>query len=376
MSSQTSTRQEDVDELRATVRRFVTDHDGPAQARRMLEGGGYDEATWSTMARQLGLGGLTLAEEVGGAGAGLPEAVAVLEELGGALLPSPYFGTSVLAGTAIALSKDEPAQRLLLPALASGELTATLAVLEEGGSWDPRRINLRARHRGAEHVLDGTKLYVIDGHLADLLIVVARSELGLSLYAVESGSPGLTRTQLPTLDPTRPLARLEFQSVPARLIGAEGQAQPVLDETFDRAALAVAAEALGGADHCLQMSLRHVRERVAFGRPIGAFQAVKHKLADLYLELEFARAAVETAAAGEDTDLFPVCASVAISQAADTFALVATETIHLHGGTGFTWEHDAQLYFRRATSSQVLFGDSTFHRERIAGRLLDSTLPS
>jgi alkylation response protein AidB-like acyl-CoA dehydrogenase len=377
MSGVSATRQEAVAELRGTVRRFVTDRDAVGQARRMLDGGAYDDATWSTMARQLGLAGLTLPEELGGAAAGWPEAVGVLEELGAALLPSAYFGTSVLAATAIALSRDDAAQTLLLPPLAGGERTATLAVLEQSGSWDPRQFTLTASQHGETHRLDGTKLYVVDGHLADLVVVVARSEEGLSLYAVEGDSPGLTRTPLPTLDPTRPLARLEFQAVAAMPVGAPGQAQHMVEATLDRAALAVAAESLGGADRCLQLTLRQAKERVAFGRPIGGFQAVKHKLADLYLELEFARAAVEAAAAAadEDADLFPVYASVAMAQAVDTFALVATETIHLHGGTGFTWEHDAQLYFRRAKSSQLLFGDPSFHRERIAGRLLDSDVP-
>ena len=148
----------------------------------------------------------------------------------------------------------------------------------------------------------------------------------------------------------------------------------MLNRTFDRAALAVAADALGGADRCLEMALAYAKERVAFGRPIGGFQAVKHKFADLYLEVEFARSAVEHAAQAADTDTeqAPVLASLALAQCVDTYALVATETIHLHGGIGFTWEHDAQLFFRRAKSAQLLFGDSTFHRERIAARLLDA----
>jgi alkylation response protein AidB-like acyl-CoA dehydrogenase len=373
MTSLTPDRQEAVEELHAIVRRFVADHDGVGQARRMLDGGEYDEATWSTMAEQLGLPGLTFAEEYDGAGAGWPEATAVLYELGRAVLPSAYLATTVLAGTAIAHSKDDALQRELLPVLARGERTAALAVLEGSGSWDLGRIGLTATSDGDGYRLDGTKLFVVDGHLADLVVVAGRSELGLSLFVVDGGSAGLTRTPMPTLDPTRPLARLEFTGVSARLLGVDGQAEAVLEATFDRAVLAIAAEALGGADRCMEMTMGYVRDRVAFGRPIGGFQAVKHKLVDLYLEIEFARAAVEAAAAAAESepDMFPVYASVALAQAMETFALVATETIHLHGGIGFTWEHDAQLFFRRAKSSQLMFGDATFHRERIAGRLLD-----
>jgi alkylation response protein AidB-like acyl-CoA dehydrogenase len=351
MTSLTPDRQEAVEELHAIVRRFVADHDGVGQARRMLDGGEYDEATWSTMAEQLGLPGLTFAEEYDGAGAGWPEATAVLYELGRAVLPSAYLATTVLAGTAIAHSKDDALQRELLPVLARGERTAALAVLEGSGSWDLGRIGLTATSDGDGYRLDGTKLFVVDGHLADLVVVAGRSELGLSLFVVDGGSAGLTRTPMPTLDPTRPLARLEFTGVSARLLGVD----------------------VGGADRCMEMTMGYVRDRVAFGRPIGGFQAVKHKLVDLYLEIEFARAAVEAAAAAAESepDMFPVYASVALAQAMETFALVATETIHLHGGIGFTWEHDAQLFFRRAKSSQLMFGDATFHRERIAGRLLD-----
>jgi alkylation response protein AidB-like acyl-CoA dehydrogenase len=374
MTGLTAERREGLSELRSVVNRFVADQDGLALARRMLEGGGYDATTWSTMAGQLGLQGLTVPEEHDGAGAGWPEAAAVLAEMGRGLLPSAYLATSVLAGTAVTLAKDESMQRELLPELARGARTAALAVLEADGSWDLSRLAMQATPDGDAYRLDGAKLFVLDGHLADVVVVAARTELGPSLFVVEGGSPGLTRTPLVTLDPTRPQARLEFEDVPARLLGAEGQAEPVVEATFDLACLAVAAEALGGADRCLEMSLRYAQDRVAFGRPIGGFQAVKHKLVDLYLEVELARAAVETAAAATELEpeMLPVLTSIAFGQAVEAFAQVATENIHLHGGVGFTWEHDAQLFFRRATSSRVLFGDATFHRERVAGWLLDT----
>jgi alkylation response protein AidB-like acyl-CoA dehydrogenase len=373
MSSAVAEQQEAILELRDLVRRFVTDRAPLTEARRLLDGGAYDADIWSIMADQLGLPGLTIAEEHGGAGAGWAEAAVVLEEMGRSLVPSAYFASVVLAGSAVSASKDSPLACEILPMLASGRRTAALAVLEDDGRGELGDVALAAARDDEGYRLDGHKSFVLDGHLADILVVAARTDLGLSLFVVDGDSPGLTRTALPTLDPTRPQSRLEFQAVPGRLLGAEGQAEPVLKHTFDRALLAVAADALGGADRCLEMSLAYAKERVAFGRPIGGFQAVKHKLADLYLEIEFARSAVEHAAQAADSDpeQFPVLASLALAHCVDTYALVATETIHLHGGIGFTWEHDAQLFFRRAKSSQVLFGDSAYHRERIAARLLD-----
>jgi alkylation response protein AidB-like acyl-CoA dehydrogenase len=356
------------------VRRFLADRAALAQARRLLDGEGYDPAVWTTMADQLGLQGLTVPEEYGGAGAGWREAAVVLEELGRTLLPSAYFASVVLAGTAIAASKDEPLHRALLPALARGETTAALAVLEDDGSWDSGSIALAATRDGDDYRLDGHKSFVLDGHLADVMVVAARTELGVSLFVVDAGAPGLTRTALPVLDPTRPQARLELVHVMGRLVGVEGEAETVLAHTFDRAALAVASDALGGAQRCLEMSLEYAKERVAFGRPIGGFQAVKHKLADLHLEVELARSAVQHAAEAADTnpEQLPMLVSLAMAQCAETYALVATENIHIHGGIGFTWEHDAPLFFRRAKSSQVLFGDAAYHRERIARHLLDA----
>jgi alkylation response protein AidB-like acyl-CoA dehydrogenase len=230
---------------------------------------------------------------------------------------------------------------------------------------------------GTGHLLDGHKTFVLDGHLADVLVVAAMTERGASLFVVDGAGAGLIRTPLATLDQTRPQARLEFAGVAARLIGTEGAGGPVLARTFDLASIAAAADALGGAQHCLEMSLRYAKERIAFGRPIGMFQAMKHKLADLLLEVEFARAAVDAAAcaAAQDTDEVPLLAGLAAAHCSQTYALVATENIHVHGGIGFTWEHDAQLYFKRAKSSQLLFGDADFHRERIAARLLDDLAP-
>ncbi|HEY5856325.1 MAG TPA: acyl-CoA dehydrogenase family protein [Aldersonia sp.] len=364
-------------QLRAVVRGFLTARVPSAEARRFLDPGQrYDATVWSTMADQLGLPSLAIAEEYGGAGAGWREVAVVAEEMGRALLPSAYFASVVLAAGAIAAAKDDAMAHELLPRLASGRATATLAALDDDGRWDHATFALTATDAADGYRLSGTKTFVFDGRSADVVVVAARTELGASLFVVDGASPGLTRTPLPTLDPTRPQARLEFTDVSGRLLGVEGQAEPALARTFDLALLAAAADALGGADRCLQMAVDYAKERVAFGRPIGGFQAIKHNLVDLYLEVEFARVAVEQAAQAADSAQFAefsMLASLAFAQCAQTYALVATENIHIHGGIGFTWEHDAQLFFRRAKSTQVLFGDTGFHHERVAAYLLGRT---
>jgi alkylation response protein AidB-like acyl-CoA dehydrogenase len=365
----------ELEELRDTVRRFVADSSPLAEVRRVVETpAGYAAAVWSTMAGQLGLAGLAIAEEFGGSGAGWREVAVVAEELGRALLPSPYLASAVLVATAIAESRDAAAAKDLLPRIAAGETTAALAVLSDGGRWDSPGSGLTATRGGDGYRLDGYATFVLDGHLADVVVAVAQTEHGVSLFTVDGDQSGLRRSALPTLDLTRPQARLEFARVPARLVGTEGQAAPVLERTLEAALVAVAADALGGARRCLDMSLAYAKERVAFGRPIGGFQAVKHKLVDLHLEVEFARTAVTQAAlaAAEDSADRRALASLAVAHIVSTYALVATENIHLHGGVGFTWEHDAQLFFKRAKSSQVLFGDAAFHRERVAAELLRS----
>jgi alkylation response protein AidB-like acyl-CoA dehydrogenase len=363
---------QELDELRGVVRRFVADRSPLAEVRRVIETlRGYDGGVWSTMAGQLGLAGLTIAEEFGGSGAGARELAVVAEELGRALLPSPYLASVVLATTAIAESGDADAQKELLPRLSTGDTTAALAVLSDGGRWDAPGAGLTAVRGEDGYRLDGVATFVLDGHLADVVVAAAQTEHGVSLFTVDAGAPGLRRAALPTLDLTRPQARLDFTAVPGRLLGGPGQAGPVLDRTFELALVAVAADALGGVRRCLEMSLAYAKDRVAFGRPIGGFQAVKHKLVDLHLEVEFARVAVAAAAAADGADRRRM-ASLALAHTVSTYALVATENIHLHGGIGFTWEHDAQLFFKRAKSSQLLFGDAAFHRERVAAELLRS----
>jgi alkylation response protein AidB-like acyl-CoA dehydrogenase len=361
------------DELRSSVRRFLEQKSKSADVRRLMETeDGYDPAVWSQMAEQLGLQGLALPEEHGGSGYGFLEQIVVVEEMGRALLCAPYFSSIVLAATALSSSGDEAAQKDLLPGIADGSTIATLAWVESAGSWDTTGIAATAKRSGDGYTLDGSKTLVLDGHIANLLLVIAATDSGPSLFAVEADASGLTRRALQTLDMTRKLAALEFAGTPARLVGDEGAATRILEQTLQHAVVALAAEQVGAAQRCLDLSVDYAKLRVQFGRPIGSFQAIKHKCADMLLEVESARSAAYYAAwaVADDTDEVPVVASLAKAYCSDAFASAAAETIQIHGGIGFTWEHDAHLFYRRAKSTEQFLGSPAEHRDALAARLL------
>jgi alkylation response protein AidB-like acyl-CoA dehydrogenase len=297
--------------------------------------------------------------------------VVVFEEMGRALFGGPYFSTVALAANTLLQSGDAAAQQEYLPGIAAGELLATLALTEDNGRWDEAGITATARRDGDGWVLDGHKMFVLDGTVAQLVLVAARTDAGVSLFAVDGDAPGLTRMPLTTMDQTRKQARLELASVPGRLVGADGGGGPVLARVLDLAAVALAAEQVGGAQRCLEMSVEYAKVRVQFGRPIGSFQAIKHKCADMLLEVESAKSAAYYAgwAASELNEELPVVASLAKAYCSDAYFHTAAENIQIHGGIGFTWEHDAHLYFKRAKSSQLLLGDPTYHRELLAQRI-------
>ena len=357
------------DELQRTVRRFVQDKQ-PMSAVRQVMGteAGYDPAVWRQMAGQLGLQALGIPEEYGGAGCGHVELGIVLDELGRALYPGPFFSSAVLAAGTLLACGDEAAKKELLPGLALGETIGTTAWVEDSGRWDVAEVSMQAARSGDGYVLTGRKNFVTDGHIADLILVAARTQAGLSLFAVTADAPGLSRSTLPTLDPTRRLAGLDLASAPARLVGADGGAEAGLVTALQLASAALAAEQIGGADQCLTMSVGYAKERVQFGRPIGSFQAIKHKLADMHIEIELAKSAVRHAAwlADHQASELPAAASLAKAYASEAYWHAAVETIQTHGGIGFTWEHDAHLYYKRAKTSQVLLGDPGYHRELLA----------
>jgi alkylation response protein AidB-like acyl-CoA dehydrogenase len=360
------------EELRGSVRHFLDSTSPLPEVRRLMATeDGYSPPVWGRMAGELGLQGLAIPERWGGMGFGYVELGIVLEEMGRALLCAPYLASVGLAANALLASGDEDACAAFLPGIASGETIATLALTEDGGRWDEGGIALAAAPSGDGWRLDGHKAFVLDGHVATLVLVAARTPRGLSLLAVEGDADGMTRTAVPTLDETRKLARIEFAGTAARLVGEEGGAWPALSATLDAAAIALAAEQVGGAQRCLDMSVEYARARHQFGRPIGSFQAIKHKCADMLLRIESARSAARYAAwaAAESSPEVPVVASLAKAVCSDAFFHAAAESIQIHGGIGFTWEHDAHLFFKRAKADQLFLGDSAYHREQLAQRI-------
>ena len=333
---------------------------------------GYDPAVWSQMADQLGLQGLIIPERFGGAGYGFLELVIVLEEMGRALLCAPYFSTVAMGASLLMASGDEGARKDYLPGIADGSLIATVALAEASGRWDEAGVALEATGSGDSWALTGEKLFVLDGVIADVVLVAARTRGGVSVLAVEKGAAGLEAVSMSTLDQTRKQARLTFDATPARLVGQEGHGWPAISAMLDLAIVALAAEQAGGAQRVLEMAVEYARARVQFGRRIGSFQAVKHKCADMLLEVESARSAAyyagQAAATGDDE--LPALASLAKSCCSEAYSRAAAENIQVHGGIGFTWEHPAHLYFRRAKSSELLFGDPAYHRELLAQRIL------
>jgi alkylation response protein AidB-like acyl-CoA dehydrogenase len=363
---------EEQEELRKAVRRFLEDKSPEAEVRRLMETEeGYDPAVWKQMGEQLGLQGLAVPEEYGGSGYSYVELTVVFEEMGRALLAAPYFSTVALAANLLLASGDESAKSDYLPGLAAGTTIGTVALAEASGRWDEAGVTLEARGSGDSWTLTGEKLYVLDGHTADLVLVAARTPGGVSVFAVDKGSSGFTATALSTMDQTRKQARLTFESTPARLVGGEGEGWPAISKMLDLAVVALAAEQVGGAQRVLEMAVEYAKERVQFGRPIGSFQAIKHKCADMLLEVESAKSAAYYAgwAAAEDNDELPVVASLAKSYCSEAYFHAAAENIQIHGGIGFTWDYPAHLYFKRAKSSELLFGDPSYHRELLAQRI-------
>lgn len=356
-------------QLRELVRRFLEEYSDEQAVRAQMDTeDGLDRSVWTRMAEELGLLGLMVPEEQGGTGLGAVELAIVMEEMGRSLLCAPYFSTVVLAGTALLESGDEAACQELLPQMAQGELFLTLAIEDENGGHAPADIQCAALKEGDHFLLNGVKSPVVDGALADVVLVAARSEKGLSLFRVEAQADGMTRKPLPPLDPTRKLARIEFQNTPAQLLGQEGSAEAVLEHVLEIAAVALASEATGGAQACLDMAVKYAKERLQFGRPIGSFQAIKHKCADMLVQVESARSAAYSAAfsAVQDASELSVTAAIAKSKASEAYFFVAAENIQVHGGIGFTWEHPAHLYFKRAKSSEVLLGTPAYHRQKLA----------
>ncbi len=365
---------EEHEELRQTVRRFLEGKsDEQAVRALMATERGYSEEVWRQMAEQMALQAMIVPEQYGGAGFGPVELSIVLEEMGRTLLCAPYLSTAVLAVNALLAVGSESAQADILPGIAAGETVATVAFVDAGGGWEIDDVQTRATADGAAWRLTGRKAYVLDGHVADVLLVVARAADGVGLFRVEPNASGLRRDLTPTLDLTRKLASIELDGVAATRVDAGGDGAAALRKAVALTAVALAAEQVGGAQKCLELSTEYAKTRLQFGRPIGSFQAIKHRCADMLVAVEFAKSAAYHAAfrAAESDDEAEILAAAHLAKSfcSDAYFDVTNETIQVHGGMGFTWEHPAHLYFKRAKSSAVLFGDPLEHREKLAEHL-------
>jgi alkylation response protein AidB-like acyl-CoA dehydrogenase len=364
-------------ELQRGARRFLEEVSSPSRVRAaMALGQGFDQTVWARIGSELGWSSLTIPEQYGGAGAGPIELAALMEEMGRALLCAPFFSTVCLVANALLTGGSEAQKRELLPGIAAGETIAALAFLESDGRRDARSVRATARRDGETFVLDGEKRFVLDGGAASLLVIVARlegtaGEEGICLFALPAETPGIARRALPTMDQTRRQAAVTLSSVrapAAALIGEVGGGFAILERTLDLAAAALAAEQVGAAQRCLEMAVDYAKSRVQFGRPIGSFQAIKHRCADLLVAVESARSASLQAAwaAASAPGELAAASSLAKAWCSDALFQCAAENVQIHGGIGFTWEHDAHLYLKRARSSESLLGDAAWHRERFA----------
>ena len=371
---------QDQDELRRAARRFLEVASSEKRVRAAMETEqGYDSATWQQLSEELAWTGLTIPEEYGGLGMSYLDLHPLMEEMGRALLCSPFFSTICLGANALLLGGNGVQKERHLPGIAAGETTATLAYAEKNGQLDAAGIEATCSRTAAGYILRGTKSYVLDGHTADLLIVAARTENsegaeGVSLFLVPGDADGVKRAWLPTMDQTRRLASVELNDVlvpPDALVGEEGRGWALCERTLDLARIALAAEQVGAAEMCLDMSVEYAKVRKQFGRPIGSFQAIKHKCADMLMMIESARSAAfyASALAGQGERDLEEAASSAKAFCSDAFFHCAAENIQIHGGIGFTWEHAAHMYFKRAKAAEVLFGAPSFHRERVAKRM-------
>ncbi|BCB89833.1 acyl-CoA dehydrogenase family protein [Phytohabitans suffuscus] len=372
---------EDLDDLRAMVRKFCTEFSPEPVVRATMEtGAGYDPELWRRLGTELGVLGLAVEEEFGGAGAGLVAQAVAVEEMGATLVCGPVLGTLALAIPLLSVAGDDVTRRAYLPDLVDGVRTATVAAPLSGGTFDAAAVTATAKAEGDGWkaggdgwVVSGRLDFVPDGAGADLLLVAARTEHGVALFAVDAAADGVRREPLATLDLTRRQATVVLSGAPARLVAGEKQAPDALAHAARVGAVLLAAEQVGGGQAMLDRTVEHVTNRYQFGRPLGSFQAVKHRCADMLVAVEQARsAAYHGAWALQDgTDDPQLAASIAKAVASEAYSRVAAAAIQLHGGIGFTWEHPAHLYFKRATADSLTLGTVAQHVDLVAGIALD-----
>ncbi len=363
--------------IRSQAAEFLKNECPMELVRQLMESEhGHSEDLWQQM-DAMGWMGLIFPEEHGGVGLSFVELAVVLEEMGRALAPGAYFSTVLLAGLTLLESASVEQKKQWLAPLTEGKLKATLALAEPNGRWGAECVTVPAERTDGGFRINGTKLFVPDAQVADLIICAARtgnspgSDAGITLFAIDRESEGLSLTPLKTLDQTRRLYEVSFKQVwvpTSRVLGSVGQAWQVIRRVLAKAAIGLCAEMVGGAQRVLEMSVEYAKLRIQFGRPIGSFQAIQHRCADMLLLTESARSAVYAAAwaASENTADLALLASIAKAYTSDAYVWVAGEGIQIHGGMGYTWEHDAHLYFKRAKAAEVTFGDATYHRALVA----------
>jgi alkylation response protein AidB-like acyl-CoA dehydrogenase len=363
---------EDQDLIRSTARQFLEERLGMERVRDlMLSDDGFDKILWKEMA-DLGWTGLGISEEHGGAGFGPAETGFLLEEMGRLVTPGPFFASAVMATSTIQEAATEEQKADLLPSLASGDTVASLAIFEEARDWDPAHVTTSATRSGDGWVLEGAKRSVLSGASADVILVTAATDDGVGVFVVDSGTAGVDITDEPVLDPTRRQARVGLDSVTvgaASRLGS-GDSTAALRRVLARATAALAAEQVGGAQRCMEMSVDYAKTRHQFGRPIGSYQAIKHRCANMLMNVEHARStAYHATRVTEDSGELAIAAPLAGSVASEAYVWVAGENIQVHGGIGFTWEHDAHIYLKRAKASSLLLG-SPRHQRDLLGRAI------
>lgn len=362
--------------LRSTARKFFENEVGSDTVRRLMETPeGMMPGLWTKLGEQ-GWLGLVFPEAYDGLGLGLVDLVVLMEEMGRAVVPGPYFSTVLLGGLAILEAGSEAQKKEWLPRIAAGDKRVALAWMEPSAQLGPAGITLTAMEKGGRYTLSGTKLFVHDAHTADAIVVAARTRPGagadgVSLFLLPKGTRGLEVTLLPTMDQTRKLCEVTLADAAVgadALLGAAGAGWAPLGRVLDRATVGLCAEMCGGAQKVLDMTVEYAKIRQAFGRPIGSYQGVKHRAADMLVDVENSKSITYYAAWALDEGVAeaPLAVSMAKAYVSDAYRRVSAAGIQLHGGIGFTWEHDLHLYFKRAKGSEFTFGDATHHRERVA----------
>lgn len=358
-------------QLRAAVRAFCADHVDESSVRAAMESDPpFDAKVWSRLGSELGVLGMAVPESAGGAGGNLVDQAVAVEQLGAALACGPLFGTVYLAIPALVAASG--GEELLGP-LVDGTRTAAFAVRDDAGAFDASSVEVQAVPTEQGWALSGTVERVVDAGAADVLLVAATTPDGVGLFVVEADSLGVQRIRLTTLDLTRPQATVGLLDAPAQLIAGPEEAERVITHALQVGAALLAVEQVGAAQHLLDLSVDYAKNRLQFGRPIGSFQAVKHRLADDLVAVEHARSTAYHAvwALSDGSDDPALAVSIAQATTSAAFVRVATDTIQVHGGIGFTWEHQAHLYYKRAYTDAALLGGAEEHRARVADFVLD-----